>query len=174
MRFKLRKSRLNESVKSFGDIIICDYVGNIKDILLNKPANYRILYVPEFDLYILGDTYSYVHPDLLVFACRKGYCALPFVTKDYHKAFYDYDNQDLDDIPTAMRKPLYEYIKNCCVRYIFVSADDGYYEDEDNNVPFATLPTGEVFIKEEDMSRANNDSLAKIFKKLSTSQANKW
>jgi hypothetical protein len=45
-------------------IIVTDYVGDIVNLLINKPKPYRIVYLPEWDVYGIGDAYKFIHGNI--------------------------------------------------------------------------------------------------------------
>lgn len=45
-------------------IIITDYVGDIVNLLINKPKPYRIVYDTVYDIYGIGDAYNFIHGDI--------------------------------------------------------------------------------------------------------------
>lgn len=53
--------RISESVEKIDDILVFDYVGDVVNLLLNKPRPYRICYDPQNDVYGVGDAYKYIH-----------------------------------------------------------------------------------------------------------------
>ena len=55
------KLRIKESVEKIDDILVFDYVGDLVNMLLNKPKPYRICYDPKNDVYGIGDAYKYIH-----------------------------------------------------------------------------------------------------------------
>ena len=55
------KLRIRESIEKVDDILVFDYVGDLINVLLNKPKPYRICYDPKNDIYGLGDAYKYIH-----------------------------------------------------------------------------------------------------------------
>jgi len=55
------KPTIKESIEKVDDILVFDYVGDLVNILLNKPKPYRICYDPKNDIYGLGDAYKYIH-----------------------------------------------------------------------------------------------------------------
>ena len=66
---------IRESLHSVDDgILISDYVGNIVDLLDNKPKPYRILYDAQADLWIISDdVVNKMHFDLLQQAWKHGW-----------------------------------------------------------------------------------------------------
>lgn len=52
---------IKESIEKVDDILVFDYVGDLINVLLNKPKPYRICYDPKNDVYGLGDAYKYIH-----------------------------------------------------------------------------------------------------------------
>lgn len=55
------KTNIKESIEKVDDILIMDYVGDLVNILLNKPKPYRICYDRLNDVYGIGDAYKYIH-----------------------------------------------------------------------------------------------------------------
>ena len=105
----LRFRRLNESVHqvaNHGDLI-CDYVGNVRDLLINKPEDYRIIYVPDDDIYVLGDSWSVVHLDMFNDDWEFG---------EFPKA------QELVEMSRALDRE--SYFSYHCKTYVFVPYDN--------------------------------------------------
>jgi hypothetical protein len=80
------KERLEESLNS-NKLNLSEY--NIKDILINNPDLYRILYDARIDKYMIGNSYDIVHRDLLIDAYKKGYYESQ---KDFIETFGAIDN----------------------------------------------------------------------------------
>ena len=66
---------LYESVKNIGkDVMLIDTPYGVKDILMNKPNSYRILYDALMDFYLVAPSkYVSTHCDMYSMAYRKGY-----------------------------------------------------------------------------------------------------
>lgn len=64
------KERLEESLNS-NKLNLSEY--RIKDILINNPDSYRILYDARIDKYMIGNAYDIVHRDLIIDALKNGY-----------------------------------------------------------------------------------------------------
>ena len=62
---KGRYSTVQEKLeKHDSGIIITDYVGDVVNLLINKPKPYRIVYDTVFDVYGIGDAYNFIHGDI--------------------------------------------------------------------------------------------------------------
>lgn len=64
------KERLEESLNS-NKLNLSEY--KIRDILINNPDLYRILYDARIDKYMIGNSYDIVHRDLIIDALKSGY-----------------------------------------------------------------------------------------------------
>lgn len=85
------KLKIRESFKRLeNDLFITDYVGDIVNLLLNKPKPYRITYIKYDDLYIIANAETNVHYDMTDKVMELGY--LPNA-----KEFMDQCNIDLDE-----------------------------------------------------------------------------
>lgn len=80
------KERLEESLSS-SKLNLSEY--NIKDILINNPDLYRILYDARIDKYMIGNSYDIIHRDLIIDAYKKGYYESQ---KDFIETFGAIDN----------------------------------------------------------------------------------
>lgn len=58
------------------DLFITDYVGDVVNLLNNKPKPYRLIWFPSEDLYVIGNAYKYVHGNLEDAADKAGYIQL--------------------------------------------------------------------------------------------------
>ena len=71
---------INESLEELErDMFVTDFVGDIVNLLVNKPKPYRILWDYLTDVYVIGDAYTYIHRDLLDAIKDAGY------TQTYNK-----------------------------------------------------------------------------------------
>lgn len=62
---KGRYSTLQERLERHDSgIIITDYVGDVVNLLINKPKPYRIVYDTVFGVYGIGDAYNFIHGDI--------------------------------------------------------------------------------------------------------------
>jgi hypothetical protein len=65
---------INESLEQLEpDMFVTDYVGDIVNLLVNKPKQYRILWDFSTDVYAIGDANTYIHRDLLYAIKDAGY-----------------------------------------------------------------------------------------------------
>ena len=69
------KLHIKESMKKLdnGNILLFDYVGNVVDLLRNKPRAYRIVYNKFDDIYLIARAEDYVHFDMTECALDEGY-----------------------------------------------------------------------------------------------------
>jgi hypothetical protein len=68
--------KLTESLQRLApNAFITDSPYQIRDLLINKPELYRILYDSNIDMYMIGDGNEYIHWDLIRLARKYGYYA---------------------------------------------------------------------------------------------------
>ena len=74
MKFKLVET-LNESLEPLlnGGAYITDSPYQIRDMLMNKPKAYRIIYDSNIDEYMICDANEYIHFDMIQDAFKKGH-----------------------------------------------------------------------------------------------------
>lgn len=78
------KLYIEESLKQLDiDLFITDYVGDVVNLLNNKPKPYRLIWFPSEDLYVIGNAYKYIHGNLEDAADKAGYVQL---TDELHKS----------------------------------------------------------------------------------------
>ena len=65
--------KIKESFKKLDDMIITDYAGDVVNLFLNKPKAYRVVYVPQDDMYLIGDALNYIHRDITKKALDAGW-----------------------------------------------------------------------------------------------------
>lgn len=69
----LFKKRLNEGMyKITQDILMCDYAGNVVNLMKNKPKEYRILYDSYADVFLVCQADDYIHGQMLEKAITSG------------------------------------------------------------------------------------------------------
>ena len=73
------KLRIRESIEKIDDVLVFDYVGDLVNILINKPKAYRICWDVKNDVYGLGDAYKYIHGNIEDRMQKLGY--IPGMTK---------------------------------------------------------------------------------------------
>lgn len=94
---KINENVLNETIKMVDrGFYITDSPYAARDVLVNKPASYRILYDSKVDLYLIGDAYDYIHSELLEQAVSLGYYAEQTDYIDSLGGLYDYARQGCD------------------------------------------------------------------------------
>lgn len=74
------------------DVFLTDYVGDVVNLILNKPSNYRITYIPnniypgsgtDGDIYLIADSDDYIHGEMLEVAIENGW--LPNLVSNMRK-----------------------------------------------------------------------------------------
>ena len=73
------------------DMFVTDYVGDVINLLINKPKPYRICYWPYNDTYAIGDAYKYIHGNLEQTAVNDLYIDSEFEDKDILCTFIPYN-----------------------------------------------------------------------------------
>lgn len=68
MKLKIREKLQRLS----GDMFYTDYAGDIVNLLVNKPKEYRFLYDAQADLYMICDAWEHIHMDMMNQAFRSG------------------------------------------------------------------------------------------------------
>jgi hypothetical protein len=151
------KLTIKESIKTIdgGKILILDYVGDVVNLLINKPKPYRIVYSKYDDVYVIGDAKDYVHIELTDIAMNKGYL---YKTKEFMENHH-IDINELDSMYTD--------------NLIFLTANDldkfGGYTD-----PYATaefgyeypITTGSIFTKSQFGRNYFKRNCADLYNKL--------
>ena len=68
------KLHIKESLKELdNNLFITEYVGDMVNLLINKPKPYRIIYNDLDNVYIIADAISYIHPNMLRVAINQGW-----------------------------------------------------------------------------------------------------
>ena len=78
------------------DMFITDYVGDVVNLLINKPKPYRICYWSYNDTYAIGDAYKYIHGNLEQTAVNDLYIDSKFEDKDILCTFIPYNTINTD------------------------------------------------------------------------------
>ena len=136
--------RLLEKVYKVGADILCDYVGNVRDLLINKPQDYRISYVPADDVWIIGDSYETLH----LYMCNNAneFGMLPKTSELVDSS----RNMDIED-----------YFCRVCKNYAFIPTQDMEFEDfDERNLyeydTYLPIKTGLVLTKTFPLSYVDN------------------
>ena len=168
---------LDESLDRYNGMIFTDSPYTIRDLCLNKPDAYRILYDANIDLYMLCDASLHIHYDLITQAYNLGY---------YH---------DIDKVPD-LDPMVVEYVKdrdlfnytdigvigfydgdNCIVevgQYLLygIWVPNGISEDEIDNSPSSDgydteikCPAGSLFTRGADTDILTKCKLISLLKK---------
>jgi hypothetical protein len=65
MKLRIKENNINEKFEQWKTgVYFTDYVGDIVNLMLNKPKIYRIVYDSQFDIYAMCDAKKYVHDNL--------------------------------------------------------------------------------------------------------------
>ena len=96
---------IQESLKQIYDnCFVTDYVGDVRNLLINKPKPYRIAYDRNNDIYAIGDAERYTHTDIIRNIVKSGYIyeinknfdsELSEIRNYYGKSYSDYGDGDI-------------------------------------------------------------------------------
>ena len=147
-----------ESIKKLdgGNILLSDYVGDIVNLLTNKPKPYRIVYNEYDDVYLIADAQSYIHEDMTEIALDEGY--LP-----NSKEFMQKYHEDIDDFDA------YRTVNLIFLRDKDLS-DFGSYTDKYATAEFGyeyPITTGSLFTKASYSKSYLQQAVPDLYKKLS-------
>ncbi len=68
------KLHIKESLEQLEpDMFVTDYVGDVVNLMVNKPKPYRFIWERPTDIYVIGDGEQYIHRDLIVSAKNSGH-----------------------------------------------------------------------------------------------------
>lgn len=129
---------IKESMKKLdnGNILLFDYVGNVVDLIRNKPKAYRIVYNKFDDVYLVADAAQYTHFDMTEYVINNGY--LPETEKFMETCgaeVYEVDSSYTDNLLYLTNDDLFRF---------------GSYTDPYMSVEFGyeyPIDTGSVFTK---------------------------
>lgn len=136
--------KLTESLQRLApNAFITDSPYQIRDLLINKPKLYRILYDSNIDMYMIGDGQEVIHWDLIRAARRLGYYA---EMESFIDELGDLDNyvefggggQFLDD----------EEIESYLIYMVFSPDDEEFILGEDGYQFQYQLPFGYMFTRD--------------------------
>lgn len=65
--------KILETFKKLDDMIITDYAGDVLNLFLNKPKAYRVVYIPQDDIYLLGNAMNTIHKEIIEKALNAGW-----------------------------------------------------------------------------------------------------
>ena len=65
--------KIVETFKQLDDMIITDYAGDVLNLFLNKPKAYRVVYIPQDDMYLLGNAMNTIHKEIIEKALNAGW-----------------------------------------------------------------------------------------------------
>lgn len=112
---------MRERLERLGeDMFITDYAGDIVNLLVNKPQEYRFLYDAQADLYMICDAWDYIHLDMVAVAFREG----------WYQAQKDFINEFVCDYSTRY---------DCSDAYFDIGCNLGFEPDEDDERDFSLI-----------------------------------
>lgn len=180
---------IDESLHSVDDgILISDYVGNIVDLLDNKPKPYRILYDAQTDLWIISDdVVNKMHFDLMQQAWKRGWYDnqidfLMWLTggekdSDYARMYFrrgvSFTKYPVDDDRNLLSDKVVHddsWISPWLYCFVFIPYDNQYYRGEDYGDGYDAkvyTNTGILYMREFDI-----DDVPELSKRLEWSNTN--
>ena len=143
MKLKIQESPLYEKLEKITDNCFCtDYVGDVMNLIINKPKPYRIFYDMKHDVYGICDAYKSIHFTIAADMWNTGWVqqfmsqnTIDEISKDTtFGAYYDYmfnigENVNTIFVPNEDIKTKQSYKD---IRYMnFVQLESGrlYMED---------------------------------------------
>ena len=138
-----------------GGVLLTDYVGDVVNLLINKPKPYRLCYLEMDDVWLIADAMTYLHEEMIDIALNEGWIpkSAEFMQK-YHEDVSYFD-------------------ANRTVNLIFLTDDAlskfGSYSD-----PYATaefgyeypVTTGSIFTKSNLVRNYLQRSVPDLYSKL--------
>lgn len=162
--YGIDESYLTESLHKLGsNCFITDSPYDIKNLIMNKPKLYRILYDSNIDMYMIGDGNEVIHWEMLIEANRRGYYhsqeyfidTLGGDMNNYVDAgVYGVDNEDLQVDPYLL------YM-------IFSPDDEAFMLGEDGYDSRLKFNFGCLFLRDADQGLMDNCDLIRILQKQS-------
>lgn len=75
-----------------GGVLLTDYVGDVVNLLVNKPKPYRLCYLEFDDVWLIADAMTYLHEEMIEVAANEGWLpkTVDFMKK-YHETVSDID-----------------------------------------------------------------------------------
>lgn len=162
--YNINESYLTESLHKLGsDCFITDSPYDIKNLIMNKPKLYRILYDSNIDMYMIGDGNEVIHWDMITEARRQGYYA-------NQEDFIDELGGTLDNYVETGIYGIYDddYEVDPYLLYMVFSPDnEEFMLGEDGYDGQLKFNFGYLFLREADQGVMDNCDLIKILQKLS-------
>lgn len=133
-------------------MIVTDYAGDVANLLINKPKNYRILYDANIDLWAIAESYNIEHKDMSAYIAKSGFID---PTKKYHgwsvdeiRGCFDYDD-DYEDFEVYSD---FFFDQRCVVGCIFAPNDTEFGEPYTESFYSwdTKIPTGTIYSREKD------------------------
>lgn len=171
----INEELLSESLHRLdSNCFITDSPYDIKNLLLNKPKLYRILYDANIDMYMIGDGREIIHHDLLEKAFELGYYAELETDKNFHNIIRTYA---ISKLPRAYGsggvRGIYNDIGNSLVCgpyliYMVFSPDErGFFLGLDGYDDVLEFNFGSLFLRDADQGLVNNCDLIRLLQKHS-------
>lgn len=141
-----------ERLEKIDDGCFCtDYVGDIRNFLLKKPAPYRVVYDKKNDIYAIGDAEKYTHKDIARKIVDSGYIydINRYFERDLEnmrKRYWGYYGSDADVYAEIM------YASGDMLGFIFMPNDYDYFKYEDSGFykVETKITTGSVYTRKKD------------------------
>jgi hypothetical protein len=165
----INEELLSESLHKLGsNCFITDSPYDIKNLIMNKPKLYRILYDSNIDMYMIGDGNEIIHWDMIREAERQGYYA-------NQEEFIDELGGTLDNYVETGTYGLYDddYEVDPYLLYIIFSPDDEEFMlGEDGYDGQLKFNFGYLFLRDADQGVMDNCDLLRILQKQSWANVN--
>lgn len=147
-----------ERIEPVADGVLCtDYVGDIRNVLLNKPKPYRLVFDKKNDIYIIGDADKYTHAELAELIVTSGY--IYDIDKNFENELpemRDYIDSDDDDSNGEVYQK-YMYTVGQMLGLIFIPVNYSYrdYEETGFYAGETKITTGIIYTKKRDYFTPN-------------------
>jgi hypothetical protein len=90
LRLHIREANLTEKLSQISNNLYCtDYVGNVADLILNKPKAYRLLYDSYFDIWCIADANNWTHDKMAKEMFGSGYVEENSTNQAFTSFMYD-------------------------------------------------------------------------------------
>ena len=149
--------KILESFKKLDDIIITDYAGDVLNLFLNKPKAYRVVYIPQDDLYVLGNAMNTVHMEIIKKAFHAGWLPnLKSYLKQHKMTVSAFERNEAINFIFLPESAITDKFGKFTDDYITVEYDGAEYP----------LETGSVFTKNIHGKNFLKDNVPELYNKL--------
>lgn len=172
MKLLIKESpKLCEKFEQFeAGVYFTDYVGDIVNLMLNKPKVYRIVYDSQFDVYAMCDARKYIHDNLSELLFNSGFVQQFMSDSDIE------DVKNCPKVPVGTDAQRYRvngsWIKHTLNYAIFVpyNKNDGKNELDSWYCFYLPIESGNIYVHKED-ELSNNGAFKDLYAKLVTQRA---